>query len=176
MVEVEAKHSVLLKSLEKFYDEPALVTLRNALSGEHKISLRVLDWLVTNYAKKRNIVYQTCVNGRDVTFNMYLEYKSQLKAYSKRHFDPFSRRERVWFHGVKTTCGQLNFFRWAMQYGVLDFAREHHDAIERDMLDSTEHRHATTAKPGKTTRRKELSKAAIKTCTTTKVKVVVKFN
>jgi hypothetical protein len=175
MVEVEAKHSVLLRSLEKFYDDEALVVFHDALIGDRKISLRVLDWLVTNYAKKRNIVYPARVNGRDVTFNMYLEYKSQLKAYSKRHFDPFSRRERVWFRDIKTTCGQLNFFKWAMQYGVLDYARDHHDDIERDMLDSIQHRHSA-GPTHKSSRRKELSKAAIKTCTTTKVKVVVKFN
>lgn len=190
-MEVEAKHDVLLRALEKFYDGGgAVVTLHSVLEGDTRMSLRVLDWLVTNYAKKRNIVYQTEVNGRDVTFNMFLEYKSQLKAYSKRHFDPFCRRERIDFRGLETTCGQLNFFKWAMQYGVLDYAKEHHDAIEQDMLLSIQHRYTpgTRAKPLKKegpgddamvaamTKRKELSKAAIKTCTTTMVKVKVKFS
>ena len=203
---VEAKHEVLLRSLTKFYDaDDNLPALRSILNGDTRMSLRVLDWLVTNYAKKRNIVYQTSVTGREVTFNMFLEYKSQLKAYSKRFFDPFCRRERVVFAGsIETTVGQLNFLKWAIQYGVIGYAKEHHDDIEHDMLQSIQHRYAplkpkTAAHPDKpkksnaviTTspepqsdhdhhdlmaKRKELSRAAIKTCTTTMVKVKVKFS
>ena len=198
---VEAKHEVLLRSLTKFYDAgDNLPTLRSILNGSTRMSLRVLDWLVTNYAKKRNIVYPTTVNGRDVTFNMFLEYKSQLKAYSKRFFDPFCRRERVVFHGIETTVGQLNFLKWAIQYGVIGYAKERHDDIEHDMLQSIQHRYAplkvkevkpvraskcedATSKPSPDAqqdemmaKRKELSRAAIKTCTTTMVKVKVKFS
>jgi hypothetical protein len=198
---VEAKHEVLLRSLAKFYDGgDNLPTLQSILNGSTRMSLRVLDWLVTNFAKKRNIVYPTTVNGRDVTFNMFLEYKSQLKAYSKRFFDPFCRRERVEFHGIETTVGQLNFLKWAIQYGVIGYAKERHDDIEHDMLQSIQHRYAPLkvkevkpAPPSKyevhssadhipeqdevmMAKRKELSRAAIKTCTTTMVKVKVKFS
>lgn len=175
-MEVEAKHEVLLKALSKYYeDDKAFATFQGVVDGSTKMSLRVLDWLVTNYAKKRNIVYVINVHDRQVTFNMFLEYKSQLKAYSKRFFDPFCRRGRITHRGVETTCGQLNFFRWAIQYGVLDYARTHHDDIEQDMLHSIQHRYASQAKK-EDARRKELSKAAIKSCTTTLVKVKVKFN
>ena len=48
-------------------------------------------------------------------FNVYNSYKSQLKAYSKKRFDPFCRRERLDIeingHHINTTVGQLNFFR-----------------------------------------------------------------
>lgn len=173
---VEAKHEVLLRSLEKFYEDPGVFErFHNVLAGKTRMSLRVLDWLVTNYAKKKNIVYTVKVSDRDVTFNMFLEYKSQLKAYSKRYFDPFCRRGRVDYHGVHTTCGQLNFFKWAIQYGVLDFAAAHHDEIEQDMLASIQHRYVHGLRKADDAKRKELSKAAIKSCTTTMVKVKVKF-
>lgn len=177
-MEVEAKHDVLLRALEKFYVDPQVFDeFRHVVTGQSSMSLRVLDWLVTNYAKKNNIVYGICVKDRDVTFNMFLEYKSQLKAYSKRFFDPFCRRGRVVHRGVETTVGQLNFFRWALQYGVLEFARRHHDEIEHDMLDSIQHRYAhAPSRQASDAKRKELSKAAIKTCTTTMVKVKVKFS
>jgi uncharacterized protein YeeX (DUF496 family) len=32
------------------------------------------------------------------------------------------------------------FFKWAIEYKVLDYAIEHKDAIKRHMEDSTEHR------------------------------------
>ena len=54
------------------------------ITGKSKISLRVLDWLVTNYAKKNNIIYELS-NSKIRHFNMYLEYKSQLKAYEVKY-------------------------------------------------------------------------------------------
>lgn len=173
-MDVESKHDVLLKKLDGFYDSVNFDTLKDALDGNGRVSLRVLDWLVTNYSKKNNIVYTATVDGCTVAFNMFLEYKCQLKAYSKRHFDMFCRRERIEFRGLRTTVGQLNFFKWAIASGVLAYARQHHDAIEGDMLASIQHRFrvTTTTEPAK---RAELSKAAIKTCTTTKLTVKVKF-
>lgn len=173
-MEVEAKHEVLLRALDKFYEnDTAFEEFRDVVTGRTRMSLRVLDWLVTNYAKKKNIVYSINKEERTVAFNMFMEYKSQLKAYSKKYFDPFCRRGRVTHRGVETTCGQLNFFRWAFQYGVLEYARQHHDEIEHDMLASIQHRYGLKKDDAK---RKELSKAAIKSCTTTMVKVKVKFS
>lgn len=181
---IQSKQDVLLESLRKFYADPGhLRVLTDVLRQDKdspRVSLRILDWLVTNYAKKHNIVY--LVPGEDgvqVTFNMFLEYKSQLKAYSKRFFDPFCRRERLDFvdadgNAFHSTVGQLNFFRWALLHGVVDYGTRHNHAIEEDMLQSIRHRSnaaVAAAKP----KRRELSKAAIKGCTKTHVKVTVRF-
>lgn len=179
----ESKHQVLLDSLRKFYDgADHLGQLTRALGSTAGagISLRILDWLVTNYAKKHNIVYfVTGTDGDPVAFNMFLEYKSQLKAYSKRYFDPFCRRERLAFtdsdgHEFHTTCGQLNFFRWAITNGVVEYGTRHAADIEADMMTSIKHRYGTDAAAPKP-RRKELSKAAIKSCTKTLLHVTVRF-
>lgn len=183
---IASKEHVLLDSLCRFYRVPAhLRVLTDVLTQSHvghtrHISLRILDWLVTNYAKKHNIVYLVPSNTPDepdVTFNMFLEYKSQLKAYSKRFFDPFCRRERLDFldadgNPFQTTVGQLNFFRWALLHGVVDYGTCNNAAIEEDMLASIRHRSASTAVKSK---RRELSKAAIKGCTKTRVNVTVRF-
>lgn len=197
---VESRDDVLLAELDKHYtnNPEALDTLKKVLKRNGRMSLRMslraLDWLVTNYCKKTNIVYQVNVNGRETTFNMYLAYKALLDGYSKKLFDPFCRRKRIDFHGLKTTCGQLNFFKWAIQYGVLQYAIDHREAIEEDMVQHTQHRQVkeVTHKPVMVqepevakplppivdlpAKRKELSKAAIKTCTTTRVKVKLKFS
>ena len=52
--------------------------------------------------------------------NVFHSYKSQLKAYSKKRFDPFCRRDRILFkmdsmHSVETTIGQLNFLSGQFQ-------------------------------------------------------------
>lgn len=196
---IKSKRDVLLGSLCKFYEhDQNLRVLTNVLSNsttqddekkptgrQQHISLRILDWLVTNYAKKHNIVY--LVPGDDgllTTFNMFLAYKSQLKAYSKRFFDPFCRRERLQFvdadgETFNTTVGQLNFFRWALLNGVVDYGTRHNAAIEADMLQSIKRRSAATPKTQVQEakhKRRELSRAAIKGCTNTRVKVVVRFS
>lgn len=198
---IESKQDVLLASLRLFYADPTnLRVLTDVLAqsqNKHKhggggdgdggggtdvrISLRILDWLVTNYAKKNNVVYMIPgEDGDETTFNMFLEYKSQLKAYSKRFFDPFCRRQRLPFQNadgktLRTTVGQLNFFRWALVNGVIEYGTRHYKAIERDMLTSTRHRDEDDTTTTTKRRRRELSKAAIKGCTRTRVKVVVKF-
>lgn len=177
---IESKREVLLDSLRKFYDNPQHLRVLTDVLRHHEtqsqktISLRILDWLVTNYAKKNNIVY--VVKGLETkTFNMFLEYKSQLKAYSKRFFDPFCRRERLDFldadgRTFETTVGQLNFFRWAVLNGVVEYGTRHSQVIEEDMFQSIRHR-----KKGNKTKRRELSKAAIRGCTRTHVHVTVRF-
>lgn len=182
-VSIQSKQDVLLDSLRKFYDDPEhLRVLTQVLAHDkkhHDVSLRILDWLVTNYAKKNNIVYLVPEDEGSRTFNMFLEYKSQLKAYSKRFFDPFCRRERLEFTDAEgqpfqTTVGQLNFFRWALQYGVVEYSMRHNAQIEADMLQSIRHRSASATEAAKPKRR-ELSKAAIKGCTKTHVRVTVRF-
>ena len=85
------------------------VKLLEILKEENKISLRIIDWFVTNYSKKNNIYYTifetptkkktfVCENNRLLKqFNTYHAYKSQLKSFSKKKFDPFCRRDRITF-------------------------------------------------------------------------------
>ena len=45
--------------------------------------------------------------------------KNQLKAYSKKYFDPFGRGDRIPFFSnntcIITTIGQLNFYKWFIE-------------------------------------------------------------
>jgi hypothetical protein len=102
------------------------------------VSLRLIDWFVTNYAKKHNTVISVGGNNPG-PINVFLSYRAQLKAYSKQQFDPFRRRDRILFYHepdqcVETTVGQLNFFRWMLVNGVLEYVSAHAAVIERDML------------------------------------------
>ncbi len=111
------------------------------LSGQSKLSIRVIDWFVTNYAKKKNVVYPLIErNDRVISYlNVYLDYKSQLKGYKKRLFDPFCRNSRIPFRYTEenyliTTVAQLNFFKWALTNKILDYIEEHFDEINNDMI------------------------------------------
>lgn len=175
LTSVESRDEVLLRSLRKYYADPAaLRMLTDVLKNKTKVSLRTLDWLVTNYSKKNNTVY----SHNNKTVNVFLEYKGCLKAFSKRSFDPFQRRERIEITDgdglpMQSTTGQLNFFRFAISMGVISYAIKHAAVIEADMLHAIRHR---VSKTGPKTKRKELSKAAIKTATATDIKVTVRFS
>ena len=99
--------NVLLNSLYKYYDEKNVKKLLEVLEEDTKVSLRIIDWFVTNYSKKNNIFYtiyktesgKNTFNpeGNNVLrqFNTYHSYKAQLKSYSKKRFDPFCRRKEL---------------------------------------------------------------------------------
>ena len=131
---ISCRRELLILSLQKFYSNRTdLSTLIPLLQGEGDISLRLIDWFVTNYAKKHHVSY--ILGGQE--FVVYLHYKSQLKAFSKKLFDPFCRRERILFQcgtfdPFETTIGQLNFFRWAFEKDILTYMRQHLADIIRE--------------------------------------------
>ena len=132
------KQELIIQSLQIFYSNRSdLVELLKIIEGESLMSLRLIDWFVTNYAKFHNISY--IHKGSD--FFVYIDYKNQLKAYSKKLFDPFCRRERILFQigsipAFVTTVGKLNFFRWAIEKGVLDYIQLNLSNIEKEMNQS----------------------------------------
>jgi hypothetical protein len=132
---IHCKQELIISSLQKFYANRAdMGEILEHLQGTSPISLRLIDWFVTNYAKQYNTTY--IINNQE--FLVYMNYKSQLKAYSKKLFDPFCRRERIMFQladkdSFLTTVGKLNFFRWAIEKGVLDYIKLNLAKIEKEM-------------------------------------------
>ena len=52
------QNELLLKNLLDFYsDDVKLQYMLRIINGESKISLRIVDWFSTNYAKKHFTVY-----------------------------------------------------------------------------------------------------------------------
>jgi hypothetical protein len=119
--------------------EPLKIML-DVINGESSISLRIIDWFSTNYAKKHYTVYSIPENGSkpERRFKVYLDYKLNLKAYSKKRFDPFCRWDRIAFpylnnSYIQTTVGQLNFFKWAIDNQVIRYIEANYRDIEHDM-------------------------------------------
>ncbi len=173
------QNDLLLNNLLTFYkNEEILSKMLSIITGESKISLRIVDWFATNFAKK---YYTTYMIDEQRRFKVYVDYKLKLKAYSKRRFDPFCRWERINIPYkddtcIETTIGQLNFFKWAIENKVVDYIDENYELIEKDMnnRNSTAKRKETTTK---TTRKKreELSVYASKSIKKEKVEIVVQF-
>lgn len=152
------------------------------INGESRISLRIIDWFATNYAKKYYTVYQ--IQDSDGRFKVYNDYKLKLKAYSKKRFDPFCRWDRItvpYKDGIhiQTTIGQLNFFKWAIENSVIDYIEQNYDSIEKDMncRNSTAKNKLVDNKNNKTRKkREELSVSASRSIKREKVEIVVKFD
>jgi len=183
---LHTQNDLLLKSLLDFYKSPEnLKKMVAIINGESKISLRIVDWFVTNYAKKYYTVYE--MGGTD-RFKVYNDYKLKLKAYAKRRFDPFCRWERISIpcdndNFMETTIGQLNFFKWAIENNILQYIEENYQTIETDMnsRNSTSRRKQSLENMEDTDntktrkKREELSISACKCIKKETVKIVVKF-
>ena len=187
------KQNLLMNSLNLFFkNKENLNTIMPIIKGQSKISLRVMDWFVTNYSKKNNISYLINKNGQIINsiddeagkeFVVYLDYKLQLKGYQKKQFDPFCRRSRINFYYddnkfVVTTVGQLNFFRWTIQNSVLEYISTHLEEIENDMNTCYKAVYNINKSDTKSKRRKrqELSISATKKLNKSNVKIFVSFD
>jgi len=184
---------LLLDSLKKFYgDKENGERLLSILIDGKLISLRSIDWFITNYSKKNNIcylLYETETkkysfsekkNKFHMGLNVYHSYKSQLKAYSKKRFDPFCRRDRLEFmvndSPIETTIGQLNFFKWAIKNLVIEYIVNHKTEIEADMNDSLKKTKEIGVKKGDRKKRQELSLSATRGLNYNLVPIQLDFN
>ena len=180
------QNQLLLNNLMEFYkNETYLSRMLKIITGESKISLRIVDWFATNYAKKNYTLYPIhTTNGDVIRFKVYFDYKLKLKAYSKKRFDPFCRWDRISIPyknetSIETTIGQLNFFKWAIENKVIEYIDENYETIEKDMnnRNSTSKRKEPVVDNSKTRKkREELSISATKSIKKEEVEIVVHFN
>jgi hypothetical protein len=199
---INTQNELLMKNLMDFYNNRVILNkMMSIINGETKISLRIVDWFVTNFAKKYYTVYdlhtQRGTVQDKIRFKVYNDYKLKLKAYSKRKFDPFCRWERISIpyddeKYIETTIGQLNFFKWAIENNIIEYIENNYVDIERDMnsRNTTSKRHSptsssdgdsvetidTTSNAKTRKKREELSVSACKCIKKETVKIIVKFN
>jgi len=189
------QNDLLLKNLFDFYmidsdasvcnDVKHIQMMLNIINGESRISLRIVDWFATNYAKKNYTLYniENKTTNSIRRFKVYDDYKLKLKAYSKRRFDPFCRWDRIAIpfkdnQCIQTTIGQLNFFKWAIENKVIDYIEKHFDNIEKDMnsRNSTSRKRDQVTENKTRKKREELSILASKSIKKENVEIIVKFS
>lgn len=149
------KEKEILEKNKKFFstDFKYIKEMLEIINGESNISIRVLDWFVSNYSKKNNTFYKIKINGRDEYFYVNNQYKNQLNGYSKQYFDPFCRKKKVAYTYKNndndnnndnskditflSSIGQLNFFQWAICNKVIRYVKRHIKEIEEDMKETS---------------------------------------
>lgn len=167
---------------------------------ESTLSLRIIEWFVTNYAKQFGTEYRL-KTGELCRVNV--GYRLLLKSYHKKFVDPFCRGKGNRLihlpyngtHMIETTHAQLNFFKWAFENEIIDYITANYDAINADMqkrgsnslkrvraassvgCGGGESVVASSASIPKTRKkRRELSVSAIKNVTRRDVEVILKFD
>lgn len=134
-----ARMQLLLQKLLKFYSNGSFATVvLPILKDKNPVALRDIDWLVTNYSKAFPVVYPnpnaiTAAGGGGAPFNVHQSYLQHENIWKKELFDPFQRFERIYYtvngEQIETTIAQLNFFSWAIQNGVIEWAARHREEI-----------------------------------------------
>ena len=156
---INPSNELLLNSLNSFYsnNEEYKIILKKIINGKHELSLRMIDWLVTRFAKSNNIIYwindndnkiynylpdndELIKNDKFKKITLYLDYRAQLKSFKKFNFDAFRRHKRIFFkinektdEFIETTIGQLNFFKWAFNNKIINYAIENQKNIYENM-------------------------------------------
>lgn len=144
------KDEIMMESLMNFFQySHNFEILKEFLpkNNKNKISRRIVNWFVTNYAKQYNTAYIIeKPNSKPYIFEVYYEYVAAMNGYNKYYFDPFCRKgkdSKVFDlesdDGIQltTTIAQLNFFRWAIRKGVIEYVRLYSDEIYDDMTRRT---------------------------------------
>jgi hypothetical protein len=182
---MNTQNDLLLHNLMNFYKKKEnLILMMSIVNGESQISLRIIDWFSTNYSKKYYTIYNIDDNTEIKRFKVYNDYKCKLKAFRKEKFDPFCRWERITIpfgdeKYIETTIGQLNFFKWAIEFKVIDYIKNYIDVIEMDMnnRNSSSKKIKDVNENTKTRKkREELSVSATKCIKKENMKITVKFN
>ena len=129
-----SRSDVLLESIKLFYnDEKNAQYLYDILEKKKNISLRNLEWFITDYSKKKNLTYTT---KKGTSFTVHCAYKSSLDGYSKKLFDPFCRTQKFSYEipgketVIQTTVAQLNFIKWCITNNIIE---------QVEQLNSTKH-------------------------------------
>ena len=188
MATYTTQNTLLLNNLMNYYKETDKIEqMLRIINGEAHISLRIVDWFTTNYAKKHYTVYNLSSDNLPAKrFKVYVDYKLRLRSYGKFRFDPFCRWERITIpykdgKSIQTTLGQLNFFKWAFENDVISYIESNYADIEKDMnsRNSTAKRKPATGAVGTQKIRKqreELSISAVKTVKNENVDIIITFN
>ena len=178
--DIDTKLSLLMKSLTDFYRNSIYIEqIKSIIDQNSVISLRILDWFITNYSKK----HRTIINGAVGSIDVYQNYKLQLKSFSKKQFDPFCRKNKILFYYndddyIETSCGQLCFFRWCFENNILNYVKTNLSTIEQDMKISLKSKKTKKDedKPDSAQKRQPLSISASRSVSKTNVKYTVKFD
>ena len=142
----------LLDSILEWYneDESNVAKFVEVVKRKNGMSLRVIDWLVTNFSK----VHSVAINSSGLPRDLNRDYQMNLTAYNKKNMDPFARRNKIKIRVFdkeerSSTVGQLNFFRWYYKNGIHVYLNKHRDVVETHMKENEGKEHIIKGRGGR---------------------------
>ncbi len=182
---VETNESSMMPSLLEFFSfrcnyDVLKEFIDSRKTRSNKLSVGLLDWFNVNYAKKYDVEYVLKKGKYNKVIYVWQLYNAALSGYPKDLFDPFARGKGKGGSiticnedgdSISTTLCQLNYFRWAIKNGIIDYVKEHVDEIYEDLC-ARSHRGGKKA-PGE--KKQKLSVSASKTLGIHNVKMTIKF-
>lgn len=181
-VEINKTEQSMIPSLLKFFSDinHFKVLKEFKKSKQSKYSVGLLNWFNVNYSKEFGIEYTIESLGRKRSVYVWQSYNAALSGYKKEYFDPFARGKNcgkeisIENNGdvVLTTVRQLNYFRWAINNGVIDYVKQHVDVIYDDMNS----RGRNAVKLNSDLKKRQISVSASKKLGLHDVVMTVKFN
>lgn len=118
--------SILLENLIKFYNKTENFNqLTDIINNNKKVSMRLIEWFVTVYAKENNRI-------------LHCNYKNMLKGLNKVNFDPYCRKvkgkETIFLFECNsgncyTTIAQANFYKWIIEENIIGYINDDYDNI-----------------------------------------------
>lgn len=103
------------------------------LQQKHRVSLRVLEWVVTNFSKERRHL----IVKNNFIVDIFADYNNILSESHRGMCDSFRRGPRIYFMRnnelYETTCGQLYFLIWTINMGIFKYAEDHIDEVTNDI-------------------------------------------
>lgn len=185
---ITEKEKIVSKELVRFYDKEKIEKIKPIINQEHDISLRLIDWTLTNYSKKNCIKYKLS-DGRII--DVFESYKNYMTSYKRNIlFDLFRRgkcskviygngKDDFIISGIK----QLNSFRCVLEIELIEYIIKNKEKIETDMRVSL--RRSAVKKNGKggkggnceksRKKRQELSSSIYKKCMKHYYKTTITF-
>jgi hypothetical protein len=152
------REECLLLSLLTWYnaDRSRVEAFSEIITRRSGLSLRIIDWLSTNYSKTVQVVI---MSQDGVPTDLYSDYHKLLSAYNKRMFDPFSRRRRIELvvlgKVLEVSIAQMNYFKWFISKDLVAFLIKNRNVVESHMKASENNR-----KAAKDTKKVEVAKVA----------------
>ncbi|KAJ3352328.1 hypothetical protein GGF32_003816 [Allomyces javanicus] len=182
MQATDIEESLKLSLVDFFRRKPNIERVLPIINRTSNISLRILEYFAVNYSRLCPV--SCVVNGQ--TVDVYESYRKQLKTVSKSVFDPFRRGEKFQMcfdnaEVITTTWGQLCFFRWLLQYGILDYIEANLAEIQAAMkqfLAKEPDPQRSAAYPNKRSKRRDVQYTAMRTDSATdgQVRYTVTFD
>ena len=146
---LDSRENLLLYSLLKFYKRHGNANLSSIIpivKQDSHISLRIIEWVVTSFAKEKDIVFPIMsknTNKVKGSVRIYDSYKKTLKAFGGKSFGIFKRSDLLLItYGdgendkIETTLGQLNFFRWALENNVINYIEKNFEYLAKQLYKS----------------------------------------